>query len=1220
MSFAVSYSLGFPEFVTLVRSALLTTCLLIQERYLANSWLYSTAMRVWLACVLCTLGMMGALSSASGQDRSSSLAGLGVYRDTVRTDLPQPFVLRPFLRKGTEAIYVAGSLLDTTRYQLDHRYGRLWIPDLAPGTSVVAVYRTWGFALQDTYRNAVARRDSAVTDSARSPDVRITAPERTANGVNLRRSGSITRGILAGNNRDAIVESGLRLRMDGQIADGVSVQAVLTDESTPILPEGTTQRLNEFDRVFIEIDVQYGAAQLGDFDVRYETSEFARFARKVQGIGLRASPAGSSILSEGAIAVMGATARGMYRSQDITIADGIQGPYRLTGANGERFIFVVPGSEIVYVDGARVTRGQSNDYVIDYATGEVTFTSNRLIREDNRVLVEFQYRTTKFTRTLLGAETDVAFGQRSDGSARGRFGATFIREADARTFSQELGLTEDDRQLLASVGDQPAVRSGAAEIAYEAEAPYVQYILRDTLVSGAREQIYEAVSAPPAGPVYRVHFSHVGTGNGSYVREGHATNGILYVWHGRGRGSYDPVRLLPKPSQQRMLDLRGGFEPFRRLEIFGEWARSMHDKNRLSDLDAGDDQASAWTAGLRLKPWTPTLQGIALGELSGHMRRRFTGDHFATFNRIRPVEFARTWNLDERTVAQGGSTVQVGREIIEEANMKWLLPYGTRVTADIGRIQLADSYRGSREEVALDVVQKRLPTVSLRRAYIRSTDAVLQEDGSWLRQRGRLEQSLIAGHITAHVEVEQEHRRQRRAGTDSLSAASLAFIEYRPGLTFGAGASEAGVLVEVRTEDLWADGALRDGSRSVTIETNFDTKPVGNFRTEGRLGLRKRTYSDFFRSERQLQDRQSVVMRWTGRWQPWRRALYLDWLYEALTERTPTLQEVYIRTGPELGEYVWEDANGDGVVQIDEFLPERIQDAGTYARTLIPSDSLQSVIGVQTRFTLRVDPARLWRTSTAAWKRRLSNVYARTNIQIQEKSRNPDLAQVYLLRLSQFRSSVHTLKGRLRFQQDLILFRNQPRYGLNLSYYEAHSLNELAAGTETRLARQWKVEGRLKPTDAWAMRLTASAERNKTQSEAFSSRTYDIRSVTIVPEVAFSPTGGVQLVANFSYSRKSENTRVWKVPVTARYALARRLNMTMRAEVASVVMDRPGLRTGLAQFELTDGRGPGTSFLWSFNAWYQISAVLRATAAYNGRKPAQTPAIHTMRLSMSAMF
>ena len=74
------------------------------------------------------------------------------------------------------------------------------------------------------------------------------------------------------------------------------------------------------------------------------------------------------------------------------------------GQNGERFIIVIPGSEAVYEDGQRQTRGETNDYVIDYATGELTFTSNRLITQDKRVTVEFQYRTNEFTRTIVASE------------------------------------------------------------------------------------------------------------------------------------------------------------------------------------------------------------------------------------------------------------------------------------------------------------------------------------------------------------------------------------------------------------------------------------------------------------------------------------------------------------------------------------------------------------------------------------------------------------------------------------------------------------------------------------------------------------------------------------------------------------------------------------------------------------------------------------------------
>jgi hypothetical protein len=49
-------------------------------------------------------------------------------------------------------------------------------------------------------------------------------------------------------------------------------------------------------------------------------------------------------------------------------------------------------------------RGRSNDYVIDYTQGELTFTSSQVITDDRRITVEFQYSTTQFTRTLLGAQ------------------------------------------------------------------------------------------------------------------------------------------------------------------------------------------------------------------------------------------------------------------------------------------------------------------------------------------------------------------------------------------------------------------------------------------------------------------------------------------------------------------------------------------------------------------------------------------------------------------------------------------------------------------------------------------------------------------------------------------------------------------------------------------------------------------------------------------------
>src|SRR5690606_16471125 len=156
--------------------------------------------------------------------------------------------------------------------------------------------------------------------------------------------------------------------------------------------------------------------------------------------------------------------------------------------------------------------------------------------------------------------------------------------------------------------------------------------------------------------------------------------------------------------------------------------------------------------------------------------------------------------------------------------------------------------------------------------------------------------------------------------------------------------------------------------------------PGENLNMEASLGYRVRRFNDRFRIEARRQDTESIVLRWNGRHTPLERGIVTDWFYEALTERTPTMQEMYIQVTPDYPEaqYVWEDANGDGLIQIDEFLPEVTPNEGTYARTFVPSDSLTSVISVQSRVRFEVDPSRFLDPKSTGLARALSQVSSRT--------------------------------------------------------------------------------------------------------------------------------------------------------------------------------------------------------------------------------------------------
>jgi len=1158
-----------------------------------------------------------------------SVDDAGVKRDTLDVTTPQPFRLLTFILPGSERIYLNVDTLDVSQYRLDYRHGFLWIPDstFSKDDMLVVSYRTLPFRFQDVYQ-----RNEIVLETPGDPEERVAeagvigeAPEEFDLFENdkLTRTGSITRGILAGSNRDVTIESGLRMELSGEIVNGVQVQAVLTDENTPILPEGTTQRLQEFDRVYIQIQAPLGTAQLGDFDLQLQGSEFARLSRKLQGFSVAGDISGRP---SGRVTAAGATARGIFRSQTIDPIDGIQGPYRLEGGSGERFILIVPGSETVYLDGQRLTRGETEDYVIDYATAEITFTPQRLVTADQRIKVEFQYATNQFTRTLVALESEANLLVRSDGSPRAQIGATLIREADSRHFSEELGFTSVDSLALSQVGDGIAVTSGAEEVVFDPEALYTQYVLETRVrPDGIFDTVYVAIDRRPADTthVYRVRFSRIGPGKGSYTRLGRSVNGVVYEYVGPGRGEYDPVRVLPKPKRQQLFDIRGRFEPVRGLEITGEWAYSLDDKNRLSTFDKENDLDNAYRIGLQANAIPIVLGNADLGHLSGTLQRRFIGEYFISFDRIRPVEFERQWNLNERSVDVVTGSLEGGDEQIDEANMQLALSPTTSIEGEAGRIELGSWFFGQRQSGSFTVNEPSIPRVDYRIEHISSRDSLTFERGRWVRQLGSVQHNLLDGRLAPRFEVEHENRRQGYLDSDSLSRRSFAFVEYRPSISWMNESLEAGASFEWRKEDLWADGSLQDAATAWTTQTHFSYRTGPEFSTDASLGYRIKRYTDYFRTQMSQENAESVVMRWDSRVQPFQRALRVNWHYEALTEKTPTLQEIYVRTGPELGQYVWEDHNEDGVIQVDEFLPERLTNEGTYVKTFLPSDTLTSVINVQARLRIEFEPVRIWRNVSSGWKKWLSYVMTRTTIDVQEKSRDPELAQIYLLNLRRYRDSENTVNGRLRLGQEVFLFRTVPDYGLDIFFNQARNLSDLAAGEESRFFNTWRAEGRYRLSDKWSFMANAVAETNRVASESFASRRYDIKRLMIQPEGVFQPSRFVRMTAGCAISKntdrqKSLNAHILMLPVEWRYMKAGKFQLTARAEWARVLLD--GDISGLARFELTEGRGKGNSVLWRIGGNYVLNTYLRCSLSYDGRAAAGAPVLHTLQLQLSALF
>ena len=1071
-------------------------------------------------------------------------------------------------------------------------------------------------------------------------------PPRAPPAIQTR--GSITRGVVAGSNRDVSVTSALRLSLQGEVSPGVTLRAALTDEDTPILPEGTTRQLSDLDRVYVEVQGPGVGARLGDVDLALVGTAFAPLARQVQGAVVEARLPPLGVVRGGRAVASASATRGRFRSQDLVALEGVQGPYRLEGVAGEAFVVVVPGSERVYLDGQRLARGAGGDYTIDYGTGEVTFTPARLITAERRITVDFEYSSGGFTRTLLASGLDLDLGAGPGGATepRGRLGVRVFREADALGSAADIGLSPDDLDRIRAAGDTDVLVSGAQPVAFDPASPFVLYTRRDTVENGLVVPVF--VPAEPAdAEVFRVRFTRVAAGQGSYRRAGAARNGIFYEYVGPGRGDAIPFRVLPRPASRTLVDVAGSLTVLPGLAAFAELARSVDDANALSPVGDGDDGAGAYETGLRLAD-----VAVAGGTLRGEVVRRDRADAFRPLDRVRDVEFNRRWNL-ARAGTPFGSVVDSLGETVTEGRLGWLAR-GASVQAEAGRLALG-GFRSSRARLAAalgggdpsgdpgggDPAVAAGPALAVEGAVSETGGAGPVADllGTGAFRRGQVVGSVALG--VARPSLALEHERRTQAGgaipQDAELSASYAFMAVRPGVALASGPLEAGASVELRreSEPLGPAGqeSLAPSARAVTVQASGRLRG-GAVQSEGRVAYRRKRYGDDFRLLGR-QDAESVALRLSSRVLAAGGAVDGRAVYDALTERAPLLQETYVRVGQDLGEFVWRDGEGepragepDGIAQVDEFFPETTPLEGTYLRTFVPGTDLVPTVGVGLGLTLGVRPGRFV-PGDGPLARVLQAVALRTVVDVRERTRERDVLRVLLLDPAVLQSpgldgGPATVDGRFRVEQEAVLFPDAPDRGARLAVDHLRSTSRLAAGLERRLVQTARAEA-FRPLGAVEARLAAVASRRRSVSETFASRTFDLRSLGLEGSARWTP-GRVALTVAPTVASRSDalatagrptGALVLRLPAEARWTRSGRFSAAARAEVSAVRLrgERGG---GLSLFELTDGRGPGTSVLWGADAQVGLTDRVRGSFVYDGRAPAQGRAVQTVRVQLTA--
>lgn len=1006
----------------------------------------------------------------------------------------------------------------------------------------------------------------------------------------INKVGILTRGINIGNQGNVSLNGGLRLQLEGELSEGLHVMGSITDENLPIQPDGSTYQLADLDKIFLQFSKDGYLLTLGDHEVSEKRTNFANYFRNVQGMKFETSKNGTLLKAGFALA------KGIFHSNAFVGKEGIAGPYRLSGKKNELYFFVLAGTEKVYLNGRLMIRGEQNDYVINYNTAEVSFTSRHVISSQSRIVVDFEYNDRSFSKSLFTSDYSGKLWK-----DKLQFGLTYQRDADnANVPLEEADVYTAQLDTLRIAGDKPlSLLSGIQEDQDETNA--IRYVKKDTLVAGA---IYEVffVNFKPGAAGYRLSFRYVGPGQGYYVRDNSGLNRQVYTWvgpdeAGMPKGDFSPYRILPLPEITELIDVWSELQLSPQLRLRTETALSRVDKNRYSAIDDNDNTDWAHITRLDVRE----LRLHPSWKLSMDLTYSHTGENFSNLERVQVAEYNRLWNIPEASTRANEDLGTVALRLAYKNH--WLLGVekGLRFTSF-----------GTDGRSVYSVEKSGVQRISGNYTFTHLTsdrpDSSLSS--TWLRHEGEAFIRIMKWRLGAALWIEDKQTTQK----DSLRLGSFAFVDIKPFLKSGEeGKFQWELSYNFRKEHEWQAGSLRPKSDAYTYRFLGNYSIGTTFRFVSNISQRNFKVLDPVFALQGLRDFKGLQFLFETQTQTKNRSWVAFMQYEANNEQISRQELRYVEVNPGQGLYEWIDLNENEIQELNEFQLSVNPLLANYIRVGIPSRDFQAANRIQFSGNIRGNWPKLNWLKTITYFRLQQN-------RLPEAS---GAGKNFWTSGIPIRQDTATLQANNQFRQDIAFFQNNPKFGGLLSYVHNLSILFLTGGKEIRKQHTAGLSMRLSlKTESSVETLFQLGER--TYKDALRpAQAYDV--LFVDNSFKYNRQFSARLRGTLGYRYIGKNNidsqaESWKrisgheanAEIRWNYAAKSNLTTTLRY----IQLRQIGEIDPFAGYELREGFLPGANLHLQLQSNVRLKSRIELQFVYDGRKSQDRALLHSGRIQV----
>jgi hypothetical protein len=347
-------------------------------------------------------------------------------------------------------------------------------------------------------------------------------------------------------------------------------------------------------------------------------------------------------------------------------------------------------------------------------------------------------------------------------------------------------------------------------------------------------------------------------------------------------------------------------------------------------------------------------------------------------------------------------------------------------------------------------------------------------------------------------------------------------------------------------------------------------------------------------------------------------------LYDLGTGQEQRRDFAYLEVPPGKGEYVWNDYNGDGIQQLNEFEVAQFPDQAKYIRIFTPTNEYLKANYVTLNYSFTFNPRAILNGNDI---KSIGKFLARFNLQTSMQKSKKSIAKGDF-EFDPFKYGINDtalISSNTVFGNTLSFNRYASKWGIDITNIQNTGKALLTYGYESRRINDWTSRLRWILSQSFTINLNARKGLNALYTPNFGNRNYELNINSIEPQLVFIDRTKLRIQTGYKFDDRKNNINYGgehstanSLNVESKYNVFQNSTINARFTFSDISFNSAANTT--VSYIMLEGLLPGKNYLWSLDFTKRLLNNVEINFQYEGRKAGESKTVNIGGAAIRALF